>query len=273
MRCDPMRSQPSTQAMKPRHSLLIAAAFGISSAATAPAATVVDTFTGALSSQYTLTRVLDNGIAEANISFSTTGGALRSLYATGTNTNQAEQVVLLRDDYSLAVGQMLTVDVSMLTGNTNTYDFGIIVANTKTPTAATVGNTDTRKTMQFAVSMIRPGDNSVRSFYYDGSLPTSLGSNDAVLTVDEANVSKLWIKRNTSSSISMGYTNNLGLDFTSRTVTTFGSGVGTAIGFYTDLRTNGATLGPFDNLTIVPEPSSAALAGLAALALASRRRR
>lgn len=261
--------------MKPRHPLFIAAAFGIAFAVTASAATVVvDDFTDGLSSQYTLTRVLDNGIAEANISFSTTGGALRSLYTTGsTPVNQAEQVVLLRDDYSLAVGQMLTVDVSMLTGNTNAFDFGIIVANTKTPTAATVGNTDTRKTMQFAVSMIRPGDNSVRSFYYDGSLPTTLGSNDAVLTVDEANVSKLWIKRNTSSSISMGYTNNLGVDFTSRTVTTFGSGVGTAIGFYTDLRTNGATLGPFDNLTIVPEPSSAALAGLAALALAFRRRR
>lgn len=260
--------------MKPRHPLFIAAAFGVFSAVTASAATVVvDDFSGGLSSQYTLTRVLDNGIAEANISFSTSTGALRSAYATGTSLNQAEQVVLLRDDYSLAVGQMLTVDVSMLTGNTNAYDFGIIVANTKTPTPATVGNTDTRKTMQFAVSMIRPSDNSVRSFYYDGSLPSSLGSNDAVKTVDEGDVSKLWIKRNTASSISMGYTDDLGVEITSRTVTSFGSGVGTAIGFYADLRTNGATLGTLDNLTIVPEPSSAALAGLAALGMVFRRRR
>lgn len=259
--------------MKPLHPIFFAAAFGIASAVTASAATVVvDDFSGALSSQYVQTRVLDNGIAEANISFSTSGGALRSSYATSTTLNQAEQVVLLRDDYSLAVGEMLTVDVSMA-GVSSQYDFGIVVANTETPTAATVGNTDTRKTMQFAVSMIRPSDNSVRSFYYDGSLPTSLGSNDAVLTADENTVAKLWIKRNTSSSISMGYTNNLGADFTSRTVTSFGSGVGTAIGFYTDLRTNGATFGTFDNLTIVPEPSSAALAGLAALGLMFRRRR
>ena len=253
--------------MKPSHPLFFAAAFGIASALTATAATVVDTFTGALSPAYTLTRVLDNGVAQANISFSTTGDALRATY-TGA-TAAAEQVVLLRNDYSLAVGQTLTVDVSQAV-STSEMDIGIAVSSTVAPTVASVSDTDTRNTAHWAAVYLRPNQNAVRTLTQQ--LGGALVSNVGVLGTDETLVSKLWIKRNTATSFSLGYINTSAVSFESQTIT-MDSSVGAAIGIYADLRAIGGTLGTLDNLTIIPEPSAAALAGFAALGLAFRRRR
>lgn len=252
--------------MKASSRFLCSTLICITSATSAGAAVLVDDFSDLTLTEYTQTRVLDNLASEVNISFSAASGALNTTYSGG---NAAEQVVLLRDDYTLAIGQTLTVDVSQAT-TTSDLDFGIAVASTKTPTSiVNGGDTDTRDTMQWAAVYIRPNQNSVRSLSYDGA---ALVSGTGVLTADETAVAKLWIKRDSATSFSLGYTNTSDVSFTSKSVT-LSSNVGNAIGFYADLRVNGGALGSLDNLSIVPEPSAAALAGLAALGLAFRRRR
>jgi hypothetical protein len=253
--------------MKPLQTLFIASATGIATLMTANAAVgLVDNFSDLTLTEYTQTRVLDNGASAANVSFSASTGAL---FASYSGTNAAEQVVLLRDDISLAVGETLTVDVSQAI-TTSEMDFGIAVAATKTPTSiVNGGDLDTRDTMQWASIYVRPNQNAVRSLSYNG---TTLDSGTGILTAVENTVSKLWIKRDTSTSFILGYTNTSAVDFTSKTVT-LSSSVGTAIGFYADLRANGGNLGGLDNLTIIPEPSSSMLGLLFGAGFLVRRRR
>lgn len=253
--------------MKTLQPLSRAAAIAFAAAMPASAATVIDTFTGALSPQYTQTRVLDNGTG-ANVSFSTTGGALSASYA---GTNAAEQVLLLRDDYTLAVGNTLTVDVSQAT-STSEMDFGIAVASTKAPSGvATTG--DTRTTFDWAAVYVRPSSNELKNLSSTGTPTRTLISNTGNFTgVDETTVKSLWIKRDSTNVFSLGYINSSDVSFTSRTVTFSGIGATPAIGIYADLRANGGTLGTLDNLTIIPEPRAAMLGLIGLLALLRRRR-
>lgn len=267
LRCH--RPLPSTDTMTSLHPLFFIAAAGIASAIPARAATVVDTFTGTLSSQYTLTRVLDNA-SGANVSFSTTGGALRASYS--GLTNAAEQVLLLRNDFTLAVGNTLTVDVSQAT-STSQMDFGIAVATTKSPTGV-ITTGDSRSTFDWTAIYVRPNENSVRNLSVTGSPTRTLTSASGILSgVDETTVKTLWIKRDSTDVFSLGYISSSNVSVTARTVTLSGFGATPAFGFYADLRANGGTLGTLDNLTLVPEPSSAALGGLAVLTLVFRRKR
>ena len=253
--------------MKSLQTLFFASSIGAATLMTAQAAVgLVDNFSDLTLTEYTQTRVLDNGAATANVTFSASTGVLFASYA---GTNAAEQVVLLRDDISLAVGETLTVDVSQAI-TTSEMDFGIAVAATKTPTSiVNGGDLDTRDTMQWASIYVRPNQNAVRSLSYNG---TTLDSGTGILTAVENTVAKLWIKRDTSTSFILGYTNTSAVDFTSKTVT-LSSSVGTAIGFYADLRANGGNLGGLDNLTIIPEPSSSMLGLLFGAGFIVRRRR
>lgn len=259
--------------MKPIRYFALAAAAALTPSTGFAALAFIDDFSDGSLSEYTQTRILDNGVAEANVSFSSASGQLVASYS-GT-VSQAEQVSLLRSDYSLAVGERLIADVSQGTSSSS-LDFGIMVSTTAIPTGAAAGSTDTRKGFEWAAVFVRPSDNTVRSQYYDGLIASISSANptSAVLTADETTVAHLWIERIAENVFSLGYTNNLGEEFTSRTVTTFtDDGVGTAVGFYTDLRAPGATLGGLDNLRIIPEPASASLMGLALLLPLMRRRR
>ncbi len=231
---------------------------------------VIDDFSDLNVSEYTLTRVLDNGFAEANVSFSASSGSLVASYA-GT-VNQAEQVLFLRSDYTLFVGETLTVDVSFAT-QASQMDFGIAVSAT-TPTAASSGDTDTRDAFAWAAVYVRPSQNSVRSTFADTTAPVTA---TGVLTADETTVSKLFIRRNTANEFVLGYVNNSAVEVISQTVTFISSPlVGAQIGFYGDLRAVGGTLGSLDNLSLsnVPEPASvAALAGALVFGLTVARRR
>lgn len=240
--------------MKPLPLSLFAFAFVVATTCPACAAVVVvDDFNDLSLSEYTLTRVLDNAAAAANISFSSSTGALVASYSGGTNA--PEQVVFLRNDYSLGVGELLTVDVAQAI-SLSEMDFGIMVASTKTPTPiVNGGDTDTRDTMQWAAIYVRPSQNAVRSLSYNG---IAGDSGTGVLSAVENTVAKLWIRRDNSTNFTLGYINTSAVSFTSKTVT-LSSSVGNAIGFYADLRANGGTLGGLDNLTIVPEPSSSML--------------
>lgn len=233
-------------------------------------AQLIDSFSGVGLGAYTLTRILDNGVAEANVSFSDASGALVASYA-GT-INQAEQVVFLRNDFSLAVGNRLLVDVLFPT-QTSDLDFGIAVSATATPNSvANPTLTDTRSTFNWTAVYARPNQNAVRSASsINGTLVTATG----VLTADETTVGQLFIERNSSTLFTLGYFDTSAVRHDSRTVTFTTSDVGTAIGFYGDLRAVGGTLGSLDNLRmeLIPEPSTAALAGLGLLALIARRLR
>src|SRR4051812_19159195 len=98
---------------------------------------LIDNFSGGLGA-YTLSRVLDNDTT-ANISFSNPGGFLQG---NATATSQAEQVLFLRSDFSLGIGQKLVADVNWTLAGSQ--DLGIVVAATATPTTVpggSIGNT------------------------------------------------------------------------------------------------------------------------------------
>src|SRR3989304_6556311 len=83
---------------------------------------LIDDLAHASLAEYTLTKVLDQGAGTSNISFSSPSGVLQVASA---GTTGAEQVLLLRDDYTLDVGQTLLADVS---GDANGWDRGFGLA-------------------------------------------------------------------------------------------------------------------------------------------------
>jgi hypothetical protein len=233
-------------------------------------AQLIDSFSGGSLGSYTLTRILDNNVSVANVSFSDAGGVLSAAY--GGTGNAAEQVVLLRNDFSLSIGSRLLVDVVFPT-QTSEMDFGLAVSATATPSSVVNPTpTDTRGTFNWAGVYVRPSQNAVRSTSsINGTVVTGTG----VLTVDETLVSRLFIERTSATDFVLGYYNTSDVRVDSRTVTFTATDVGNAIGFYGDLRAVGGTLGSLDNLRIevVPEPTSVALLGLGSLGLVFRWRR
>ncbi|MBC8095131.1 MAG: hypothetical protein H7Y43_04900 [Akkermansiaceae bacterium] len=232
-------------------------------------AQLIDDFGVAGLGEYTQTRVLDNGIAEVNVSFSDASGKLSATYA-GT-ISQPEQVLLLRNDFSLAIGYRLLVDVSFLT-QTSSLDFGLAVSQTATPAGVVNPTpTDTRLGFNWAAVYVRPSQNTVRAgSFINGVAVTGTG----ILNVDETLVGQLFIDRDSATSFTLGYYDTSAVRVVSRTAVFTATDVGTAIGFYGDLRAPG-TLGDLDNLRIVaiPEPAATALAGVGMLTLIGRLRR
>jgi hypothetical protein len=234
-------------------------------------AQLIDNFNQVGLPEYTYTPILEATAAAAstiNNNFSDASGAL---VVAQTGTNGTEQGVFLRNDFSLSVGQTLTIDAAFAT-QASQMDFGLAVSATKTPTAANATTTDTRTTFQFAAVAIRPSQDAVRVISYNG---TSLVSGTGILAATETTVSKLFIERNSSTVFTLGYIDITGTRFNNTSVTFSDPTVGVALGFYADLRANTDTLGSFDNLQIVPEPSTVAMltGGCAMLALAGLRRR
>ena len=86
--------------MKKISAVIVACSVGMMSQAQ-----LVDDFSTVGLGEYTQTRVLDNAISEANISFSDSTGSLGASY--GGTLAAVEQVVLLRTDYSLTIDSTL----------------------------------------------------------------------------------------------------------------------------------------------------------------------
>jgi hypothetical protein len=237
--------------------------------AAAQAQLLLDNFNQPGLGDYTQTTILDNGVAEANVSFSDASGGLVGSYS-GT-INQPEQVLLLRNDLSLGVGFRLLVDVLFPT-QTSQMDFGLAVSATVSPTAASLADTDTRDTFNWASIYVRPSQNAVRT---TASISGAVNTATGVLAADETSVSQLFIERNSATTFTLGYYDANDTRFVSRSAVFAANDVGTAIGFYGDLRAVGGTLGMLDNLSIgvIPEPSVSILAGFGLLALAARLRR
>jgi hypothetical protein len=229
-------------------------------------AVVIDPFTDGNLSEYTSTRVLDNSVATANVSFSSTTGSLVASYDSGTSA--AEQVLLLRNDFSLAVGQTLTIDTAFATTGTQ-MDFGLAISGAAAITSASSGDTDTRDLNNFLAIYVRPSQDSVRVTSSNNGVVTT-GS--GILGTAETLVSQLYIARVTSTQFTVGYIDTSAVSHDALTVNFTATDLGSQIGFYGDLRTASTSLGSLDNLAIVPEPSAALLGGLGLFALLRRRR-
>lgn len=228
---------------------------------------IVDDFNVAGLAEYTQTAVLDNGVAESNVSFSDATGALVASY--GGTVNQPEQVLLLRDDATLGVGEKLVADVSMAALSAQ-MDFGIAVSATKTPTAASLADTDTRDSFNWASVAVRPSQNAIR---VNSSINGVVTTGNGVLNTDEALVNRIFIERLSSTSFKVGYVDTSNVSFDALTINFTTSDVGSAIGFYADLRAAGGTLGSLDNLRIVPEPAAGLTAAFGLFGLVSLRKR
>lgn len=211
-----------------------------------PVTTVIDDFNSPGLGQYTQTRVLDNGVSEANVSFTDASGALVASYA-GT-VNQPEQVLLLRNDSNLGIGQTLLVDVAM-PNSTSQMDFGIAVSESVSPNgAANPTPTDTRNTFDWASIYIRPSANEIRN---TRSINGTVATTSNVLTgVNETAVAQLLIERTSATSFTLGYVNTSSVRTNAATISFTENNIGTAIGFYGDLRAIGGSLGSFDNLRV-----------------------
>jgi hypothetical protein len=232
-------------------------------------AQLIDDFGGGLSA-YTLTPVLYSGSgvpATTTISFTDTTGGLE---ADAANYNDIEQALFLRSDYSLAVGQTLRVDVNWSLGNNQ--DLGLCVASTATPPAAStnpLGNS--RTSLSYAFVGIRGSSWHVVSSGFDGAT----GLTTQQYQPGSGTTTGLFITRTSGTVFQLGYDANGGADTVLTTYTFANSAnVGTAIGFYADMRAAGS-IGTFDNLQIaVPEPTTMALCGLGGLfGLVARKRR
>lgn len=222
------------------------ALFALSSFAMGGPIGTIDDFGDADLSQYTKSVVLEQSATNA-ISFASPAGVLQVSKAADDG---AEQVVFLRDDYTLAIGETLRVDTAAPTA-TDYADFGIVVANSVDPPDAvwTAGTADARA--GYAAVYLKAQTSGIGYFVANvggGQLASSAG----VGGVTFADVTGLYIRRTTSSVFDIGYSTALG-DTSATTVDFMDGGVGAAVGLYADLRAT-HTYGDLDNLRIVASP-------------------
>jgi hypothetical protein len=206
-----------------------------------PGSTLIDDFGDGNLAEYIRTTVND-GNTTTNMTPSVVGGALVATYA---GTSFPEQVVLLRDDVNLDIGETLAVDVSMSSTGL-TMDFGLAVSAIDNPIAASVGDSDTRDMFNWASVSVRPSQDAIRVNQSSGG---TVNTGGGVLSSAETNVTGLYITRNSATQFVLGYVDSNSTSFVATTLNFAATDVGTALGFYMDVRSNG-TLGSFDNLRI-----------------------
>jgi hypothetical protein len=238
-------------------------------------AQIIDPLDGTGGISYSTTLVLDNSHGVSGASFTSTGSGL-SVNFVGT-TSDPEQALFLANttafSTTFAVGDILSVLTSVPASGI-TDDFGLAIAATKTPTAASAGNSwNSRPLTDYAEIALRPSQNAVVGSY---SISGAIGSATQIGVSSTANISELYVKWVSADVFTFGYVRG-GVSIDDYTSTFAGSStIGTAIGFYGDIRATGTSIGTFSDLTIapIPEPSTLALSGLgfAGLLLAARRK-
>jgi len=226
---------------------------------------MVDDFANTGLGEYTLNWMLEQS-GYHGITFASPSGVLQ---VSKEADSGAEQVSLLRDDYSLAVGEILRVDTSGadIPSDGPYADFGIAVAKIEDlPDCAwTSGTADARD--GYLAVYLKPKYDSIGWAGYDGG---NVGSSSGV-GVTWADITGLYISRTSDTTFEGGYTTAAGYTkLVDWTVTN--TDIGNAIGFYADVR-NTTTYGDLDNLRIVPEPATLTMLGLGASLILRRRKR
>ena len=257
--------------MKLNSLAILSAAAMASAVSLAHASVLVDDFsTTTLNAAYTQTAVLDQG-ATRNVAYGSPSGTLQ---AVSTGSDGAEQVLLLRSDFSLGIGQILRADVNVSGINSAgvaataglSQDLGIAISAVANPT---ITNLNGSQRSDYFFSGFRGDATHFIAGGFNGT--TSLGS---PLQVFGLNITGLYIQRDSATQFEVGYDSGGGPDVSAFTFTLANTAVGNAVGFYTDMRASN-TIGQLDNLRIdtVPEPASVGLLAVGAAGLLARRRK
>lgn len=213
---------------------LIAAVFLIGTADS----DIIDDFSGDLSA-YTLSRVNDNNTS-ANVSFAIADGVLRASYA-GSSTY--EQVLLLRDDVSLNVGDLLVAELTH-TGAGWDRDLGIAVSYSRTPPSLAAGTSGDVRTNYVEISC--RSNNQVMTYGRDGT--ANLPSGQAWSSPVDA----LFIERTGLRDFALGYIKDGSAAVVQTYSITTDPVLGAAVGFYADIRAAVAeSPAGLDNLQII----------------------
>jgi hypothetical protein len=218
---------------------LLMGVFSLTAGAYIPSLLIDDFEDGSLS-EYVLTCVLDQDTAR-NVKFQSADGVLRITKSSGT---EAEQVLLLRDDYALAVGNMLVADLTW--GTTTRADIGIAVAAVKNPPAVPAGTSG--ETRRDYIAVYAQADNTnLKGLFVNG---TSVGATLFAGGLPENpkdHVTGLYIRRNSLNEFALGYIvdGTSYVDFATGTIDN--TNIGNAVGFFGDMRSV-TTYGDLDNL-------------------------
>jgi hypothetical protein len=219
-------------------------------------AVLVDSFSDTSLAEYTKTVVHDGDASKVSY-FQSPSGALQC--KTDSNPN-IEQILFLRDDYSVGVGQTLMVDISERSGLRN--DIGIAVCFSATPPevdydTGTGGYQSTRQ--DYCAVYVQADNDNLKGIYVNGTTAGSTIYADG--SHASSDVTQLFITRDSLTQWSLGYISGAQGVHVFATGTLDNTDIGSAIGFFTDMR-NIDTVGDMDNLRIVPEPATLALLGI-----------
>lgn len=249
--------------MKFASALVALSALSIAPLASAGPVGLIDDFSDTSLAEYTQTAVLDQG-ATRNVAFSSPSGALQ---AVSSGSDGAEQVLLLRPDFTLGVGEVLRADTNFTLAN-QSQDLAIAVSATATPTINNISGSD-RKDYFFSGVRSTPGHYVASGF--DGAAGTTGLTTLQDQTNNTLAIESVFIKRLTSTDFTVGFVRG-GTETTVGTYSVTNTNIGNAVGFYTDMRASG-TISPIDNLRIefIPEPASLGLVMLGGLMLRRRR--
>ncbi|MAT73336.1 MAG: hypothetical protein CMJ58_27950 [Planctomycetaceae bacterium] len=213
-------------------------------------AALIDDFSDTDVSEYTVTAILDANGGGANTAV--LGSPSGALQLDTTAYDGIEQYAIIRDGLSLDVGKEVQVDVAH-TGDSQ--DIGLYVGGT-TPVAGT-------RQDYVAVYLRNNGQVFSRGFDGTGEYGLSGGASPAV--------ESLFIARTAANTYETGYYEGGVRNVIVERTPSFAND-GDVVGFYADVRALG-TLGNWDNLSIVPEPATLLLTGLALVGVAAARRR
>ncbi len=228
-------------------------------------AQLIDDFTGGAAdlTNYTETVVNANNVSGGTAPTFSVSSSPAGLQVTGGGT-QVMQTLFLRSDYSLPVGGTLTVAILNLGTSTFNADFGISVAAQANPFPSSPADARSNEVSIY----IKPGSSEIGLNAFDGRTQLSSIHNT---TASQGNsflsLTGLWISQPTAHSFNVGYTTTLS-NFTYRTGIALTNGspgdamVGSALGFWADVRSASTSPATLTNLAIIPEPSALALIGI-----------
>jgi fibronectin-binding autotransporter adhesin len=222
----------------------------------------VDSFSDTSLGEYTLSKVLDQGAGTSNISFSSPSGDIR---VSSAGTTGAEQVLFLRNDHTLDVGETLVADVI---GNGGwDRDIGIAVSIPSPAGLANGAAGDVR--LGYAEVSARSNDQIVSFAKDTTNLTSGQEFNNNVyggVSFNRAQSMQLFVTRVSAGSFEVGWIQNgvrhvvtaNGTDFQPYNFAT--NVPGAAIGFYADVRADlpSSPVG-LDNLQITTGTANNAL--------------
>lgn len=214
----------------------------------AGATIIVDDFSDALNESWIQSTVID---AAGTYTFDTTT-VPGELTMTMSGYSAPKQEVLLRDDYNLGVGYTLLTDLTGVVAGTGGGGVGLFIS---TATGIT-----SREDVIWVMYDVKSGQVNGYHKHHDGSTAVDVRVRMEDAGFEETTVpDELYIDRTATNEYEVGfYVGTTRCTVTPITVDTTGDLCpGAAIGYFVDIRENSSA--SFDDLRLIPEPSSLVL--------------